>query len=453
LKSNALSHGLRGLACVVTLGIGTTIAAESETAKSDPQAKRLVEEVAKAYQSLSAYADHGEFIQSMTINGKLEKQVVPMRLTLARPNKLAVDAELVTVKCDGKTLTTLVVPTKKYTEAPAPKAISFDTFQEGPLGSILFGGPNGTTNYVLFSFLVSSDPVQAILDLDAPLKSEPDGKDGDDATNSLLIDMPKGVDLRLTIDAKSKLLRAIDWVVDPKEVEVRLKGEAVTVERIGWSAGKVSTDPPAAEAFAFKAPKGYTKVESFERAADDIDEKYQVMTLVGKPAPDFKLTVLDGEGKTKTVSKADLAGKVVMIDFWTTWCPPCMRELPEIQGLITSYAKKAKDVVIVALSQDKEPRELSEVRKLVEDTLSEKKIVLTGTNVGMIALDPSQTVGEAFSVEGFPTVVLLDRKGIIQAAFVGLETPETFAEAIDTLLEGKPLAKPKAAANDAKKEK
>ena len=86
-------------------------------------------------------------------------------------------------------------------------------------------------------------------------------------------------------------------------------------------------------------------------------------------------------------------------------------ELPEIQKLIEAYAKDKKDVVIVALSQDDDPKELAEVRKLVEKTLDEKKIKLTGTPVGLIGLDPSNSVGEAFQVEAYPTVVLLDAQG------------------------------------------
>ena len=152
--------------------------------------------------------------------------------------------------------------------------------------------------------------------------------------------------------------------------------------------------------------------------------------------------MLDGD-KTKTVTKADLAGKVVLIDFWATWCGPCIKELPEVQKMIEGYAKDNKDVVIVALSQDEEPRELPELRKHVEKTLEEKKVVLTGTKVGLIALDPDQSIGNAFSVQAIPTLVILDGKGIVQAAYVGQQTGETLSKDIDALLAGKSLLKEK----------
>jgi hypothetical protein len=116
-----------------------------------------------------------------------------------------------------------------------------------------------------------------------------------------------------------------------------------------------------------------------------------------------------------------------------------------VQKLIEAYDKAKKDVVVVALSQDTEPKEIAEVRKLVEETLAKKKIVLTGNSVGKIALDPSGSIGEAFKVEGFPTVVILDTNGVVQSAHVGYnpEVGATLTKEIDVLLEGKSLAKAK----------
>ena len=155
----------------------------------------------------------------------------------------------------------------------------------------------------------------------------------------------------LTIDPATKLLSSIDLKVTPE----MLRDRNVTVEKIGWSPGAVSTELRSDRSFAFEAPKGFAKVDTLLRGADDGHPKD---AKVGKPAPDFTLTLLDGPGKTRTITKAELAGKVVVIDFWATWCGPCLKELPEIQKLIDSYANTKKDVMIVALSQDDEPSDL-----------------------------------------------------------------------------------------------
>jgi thiol-disulfide isomerase/thioredoxin len=172
------------------------------------------------------------------------------------------------------------------------------------------------------------------------------------------------------------------------------------------------------------------------------------LALLGTPAPDFTLTVLDGPGGTRKVSKADLAGKVVMIDFWATWCGPCLEELPEVAKMIESYA--GKNVVIVALSQDEgaDEGDGGGVRELVEETLRKKGLDLQKGSVGMVALDPTREVGEKFKVSTLPAVIILDSKGVVQSVHIGFsrDVRSVLSEEIDTLLEGKSLVDSKAGA-------
>jgi thiol-disulfide isomerase/thioredoxin len=465
-KGRRLLSGLYVMAAVLALPIAA--AAQADGAKppkrrDDPKAMGLLEEVAQAYKALPSYSDQGEFGLSIAIGGQPRKQSLPMKLIFVRPNKLKFDAGQVTITSDGKTLTTSVVPLKRYTKADAPKQITMDSFKEGPLGAILFGGPSGPPMMVLLNLLTAVDPAATLSELGGTLKLgvSADAKKpvapGRPVSPTLLIDFDGDrPDILLTVDPATKLLSGIDLKFDPETLaKSGPGGQPIEIEKFGWTSGLVSTKPVKDEEFAFVAPAGSALVDALipkqeEKASDD--------AKLGKPAPDFTLTVLDGPGKTRTITKAELKGKVVVIDFWATWCGPCLMELPEIQKLIEGFAaSKKNDVLVVALSQDSEPTELAEVRKLVEKTLSEKKITLTGSPVGQIALDPSNSIGNAFEVQGFPTLVILDQKGVVQSVHVGFNPNaseplhKTLAKEIDTLLDGKSLVDKKPKATEAAK--
>jgi len=430
--------------------------------RDDPQARALWGEVTNAYKTLSSYSDQGQFVIAMTRNGKSEKQVLPLKLTFSRPNKLDLDAGPVRCTSDGTTLTTAVIPTKRYTATSAPQKIGIETFREGAAGAVLFGGPSGPPMFLLLNLLTAADPSAALAQLGATLQRAPAaahdpraGAGGQAASPAIWIEIEQArTGMLLTVDPVTKLLSSIDMKIDSELLTRGLpKGETVSIDQFGWTSGAVATQLPKDRSFSYEAPKGFAKVDSLVGKSQEPVAKENV----GKPAPNFVLTMLDGPGKTKTITKAELAGKVVVIDFWATWCDPCLKELPEIQQLIESYAKSKKNVVVVALSQDDHPSEISEVRKLVEKTLTDKKINLTGSSVGRIALDPSKSVGTSFEIEGYPTLVILDDKGIVRKVHAGID-PEsaeplhtTLAREIDSILERKSPATPDAKANDASK--
>jgi thiol-disulfide isomerase/thioredoxin len=430
-------------------------AAKPATKSDDPRARALFEEICTAYKTLSSYSDDGRFLLAMTVGGRPQKQSIPLKLTFVRPNKLIFDAGPVRVTSDGTTMTTAVLPLKRYATEPAPARIGIETLREGPLGAILFGGPGGGPLAVLLNMLTASDPSAAVAGLGGslqlgPLPSAPQSPttpEGSGAkSTSLLIELRDGPALLLRVDPASRLLSAIELKVDPERLaQAGPAGQKVSIESFGWFSGTISTRVAPGQSFAFTAPGGFVKVDSIFAQ----DEQHAGNDKLEKPAPDFTLTLLDGPGKAKTVTKAELTGTIVVLDFWATSCAPCMMELPEIQQLIEHYAGTKYGVLVVAANQDTDPTEIAEVRQLVEKTLSDKKIRLDGNPVGRIALDPSNSLGRAFGITGYPTLVVIDAKGVVRSVHVGFDPNaleplhEVLAREIDSLLAGKSQAAPK----------
>jgi thiol-disulfide isomerase/thioredoxin len=400
--------------------------------------------VADAYKALTSYSDEGHFVVATTLEGKARRETQPLRVTFIRPNKLDLDAGAVRLICDGKTLTTVVGPLNEYAMSPAPERIGIETFRDGPAGALLFGGPTGWPLFVLLNLLLGTSPDVLLEQMGGTLRAAPADLAGADGTG-LLIDLREGPDLLLRVDPATKLLTTIEMKFDPGgPAKGAPAGRFPVIERLGWTAGAISTRVAADRSFAFIAPKEFRPTKDLKARAGDTapGPQYAVEEKLGKPAPDFTLTVLDGPGKTRTLTNRDLAGKVVAIDFWATWGGPCLVELPGIRKVVERYNGTKKDVLIVALSQDDEPREISGVRELVERALAAKKIDLTTGNTGRVGLDPGHAVGRAFRVEGLPTWVILDGKGIIRSVHVGYraDIARELAAEIDALLAGKSLA-------------
>jgi thiol-disulfide isomerase/thioredoxin len=461
-----LTNRAMALELALVLAFNLTVGAQTVKIKTlepgskrdNPKGRALFEEVANAYKTLRSYSDQGEFVLAFKVGGKLQKKVLPMKLTFARPNKLDLDAGQVRVTSDGTTMTTAVLPLKRYMAVPAPNELGIETFREGPIGAMVFGGPAGAPMFVLLNLMTATDPAAGVAQLGGTIQPAPgSARDPNTAgakieSPTFMIEFDKGqTGFLVTVDPATKLMSSIELKVDPAQLPRRLPGgEEIAIEHFGWKAGAIATELPKEHTFTYRVPKGFTKVQSLTEQNGP-----KTHPLLWKPAPEFTLTVLDGPGKTKTITKAELAGKVVVIDFWATWCRPCMQELPEIQKLIEVYSSSKKDVVIVSLSQDDDPRELSQVRKVVEKTLSDKKFTLDTAPVGLIGLDPSKSVGSAFDLEGYPTVIILDRQGVVQSVHVGYD-PNTgvplnksLAKEIDKLLAGESSLTPKRASKDA----
>ena len=254
---------------------------------------------------------------------------------------------------------------KKFQTIPAPRKFAESSLRGGPLGAIEFGGLAGLPLVHVLNLVIGDEPERLIQDFTPSILAEPDQVVEGTSYRVLRLDESDNHDWRFLIDPKTGLLAFVDLVVEGDATKSSIAGGDTHVESLRWAAGAVSTEPRGAEAFTFQPPAGFTGVAKLEGAAKA--EAPAAHPLVGKPAPDFSVDVLDGPGKTRKVTRADLAGKVVLLDFWATWCAPCLEELPDVQKLIESYAKAKKDVVVLALSIDRaELGDLKEAREKVE---------------------------------------------------------------------------------------
>ena len=133
-------------------------------------------------------------------------------------------------------------------------------------------------------------------------------------------------------------------------------------------------------------------------------------------APAWTLKDLDG----KSVSLADFKGKVVVLDIWATWCPPCRAEIPHFVELQNEW--KDKDVTIVGMSLDSTGA--ADVAKFAQDN---------GMNYPIIMGD--EATATAYGADqGIPTTVVIDKKGNIVATHLGLTDKDVFEDDIKKAL-------------------
>lgn len=139
------------------------------------------------------------------------------------------------------------------------------------------------------------------------------------------------------------------------------------------------------------------------------------------PAPDFLLEEISGA----KVSLAGLKGKVVILDFWATWCPPCLMSIPELVGLQEKY--KGHGLAIVGISVD-DPEKVSD--KDLAAFMERTRINYSVARVDMKILQ------DYFANEpnmAIPTMFLIDRQGMIVEKKVGFE-PGSVEKSIQKLL-------------------
>lgn len=147
------------------------------------------------------------------------------------------------------------------------------------------------------------------------------------------------------------------------------------------------------------------------RAASDSPEFSAAMAKLesddeGRQHANFTLT--DLQGKSWTLS--ELRGKVVLVNFWATWCPPCRKEMPDLEALYSRF--KGEGLVVLAISDE----DAAKVRPFI----AERQVTYP------ILLDPGRKVNDLFQVEGIPKTFVYDREGKLVAQSIDMRTRKQF---------------------------
>lgn len=138
---------------------------------------------------------------------------------------------------------------------------------------------------------------------------------------------------------------------------------------------------------------------------------------IGSHLPEFSVKDLKG----REIPSADLPGKVVLVNFWATWCEPCKKEMPGYQALLNKYGPRGFAVIGFKFDTMMD----------IEDPLSFAKRLRIHYPLAVASDEVKSKFG---GIEGLPTTMLYDRKGILRKKVIGFEYTRVFESALKPLL-------------------
>ena len=137
---------------------------------------------------------------------------------------------------------------------------------------------------------------------------------------------------------------------------------------------------------------------------------------IGNEAPDFQMQTLDGA----TVTLSSLEGKKVLVNFWASWCGPCLDEMPEIEEIHNEFGN---DVEVLAVNMTVTGKNI----EAVENFVQEHGLTFP------ILLDESNKTNSTYEVLSLPTSYFIDTEGVIKHKYIGAMTKEYMIEQLNKL--------------------
>ena len=168
--------------------------------------------------------------------------------------------------------------------------------------------------------------------------------------------------------------------------------------------------------FEFSPPSGAKQYESLDDYYEKMAGAVAEHRLLGKKIPEFEAKTLSGQ----TVTSKALAGKVVVLDFWATWCVPCSSVIPVLQEVTDEYSDQGVEFLAVNVGEDP---------NLIKGFLKEQEWDLN------VVVDPDTKVSTAFAAEAIPLTMVIGKTGVVESVHVGFPGPEALRRRLSDELE------------------
>ena len=375
-------------------------AAESQ-AQIGQEAQAVLDKVRQAYSDLQSLKLEGKISTNVDVAGQPQKSEQTFTASFQQPNKFRHELkDILLIGSSEKGVFAFNNRANSFLMAdPADPKVPLKDLPQ-PIPAILM-----QQNPSLF-MAVEKNPLSGWTESIRSVEKAEDVKIGDTAHPALKLTSQSGVHFTMLLDPKTHLIRRITADLKPafeQQGAPDVKAAEFVIDYTTTETGAKFDE----NHFAFLPPQGAQDLNQERQAAAQ-----QQDSLVGKPAPDFKLHTLDG----RMVTLSEFKGQVVLLDFWASWCPPCRESLPHLGKM---YGQKDDGVKVLAVN-------MGEGAVQVQAFADAQNLKIP------ILLDKDSSVAQKYNVNSIPQSVVIGKDGTVQRVFVGLG-PDTFSEIRQTI--------------------